>query len=250
MQKTKILLYDLEVSRTIAEGYGSRWDFKVVKFKRPQLLMCFSYKWLGEKKTHFVSRHDFKTYRELVQALHDILSQADVTVAHNGASFDDKMANRFFLMERMNPPRPRKAVDTRREAKRHFRFESNSLNDLGEFLGLGSKENITYADLEDEYMMDKCSKRVERLMKRYNNQDVVLLEKIYNVMLPYMKSHPNLNDIYQVHGACPKCLSTDLKKEGTHARANGRVQSWRCNDCGGWCNDSSIIKPGGRKVHG
>ena len=132
-RKAKILLYDLEVSRTIAEGYGSRWDFRVVKFIRPQVLMCYAYRWRGDKKIHFVSRHDFKTYKEFVQSLADILAEADITIAHNGISFDDKMANRFFVVNDISPPKPRKSIDTKREAKRYFRFESNSLDDLGDF---------------------------------------------------------------------------------------------------------------------
>ena len=247
--KKKILLYDLEVSRTIAEGYGSRYDFRVVKFVRPQLLMCYAYKWLGDKKTHFVSRHDFKTYKEFVQALADLLGEADVTIAHNGISFDDKMANRFFVTEGINPPKPRKSIDTRREAKRWFRFESNKLDDLGDFLGVGRKETIGYADLEDDFMTDSPSKKTVQLMKKYNLQDVDLLEQIYLKLRPFMNSHPNLGDVYQINGVCPKCLSPDLKREGTHARRAGRVQSYSCRNCGGWCNDASIIRPGERTVN-
>ena len=249
MTKSKIILYDLETSRTHVEGYGSRWDFKVVKFTKPSELMCYAYKELGEKNVKFVSRHDFKTYHDFVKSLHTLLSSADVTIAHNGGSFDDKMANRFFILEGLTPPKPRKTVDTRREAKRWFRFESNKLDDLGDFLGLGRKESIGYADLEDDFMSDNPSKKTVRLMKKYNIQDINLLEAIYLKMRPFMASHPNLGDVYQINGVCPKCLSSDLNKEGTHARRSGRVQSYSCNNCGGWCNEASLIKPG-RTVNG
>lgn len=246
----KILLYDLEVSRSLVEGYGNRWDFKVIKFIRPQQLMCYSWKELGEKNIHFVSRHDFKTYHEFVKSLRDLLDSADVTIAHNGGSFDDKMANRFFVTEGLTPPKPRKTIDTKREAQRWFRFESNKLDDLGQFLGVGRKEEIGYSDLEDDFMSDNPSRNTVKLMKKYNNQDVLLLEEIYYIIRPYMQNHPNMGDIEQINGVCPKCLSKDLKLEGTHARRNGRVQSYSCGNCGGWCNDNSIIKPGGRIVNG
>ena len=246
----KIIIYDLEVSRSVVEGYGNRWDFKVIKFIRPQELMCYSWKELGEKHVHFVSRHDFKTYHEFVKSLQELLDSADVTIAHNGGSFDDKMANRFFVIEGLTPPKPRKTVDTLREARRYFKFESNKLDDLGQFLGVGRKETVGYADLEDDFMTDSPSRKTTKLMKKYNNQDVLLLEKIYYIMRPYMQNHPNMGDIEQINGVCPKCLSKDLKLEGTHARRNGRVQSYSCGNCGGWCNDNSIIKPGGRIVNG
>ncbi len=246
----KIILYDLETSRTRVEGYGNRWDFRVVKFLKPSELMCYSYKELGEKNVHFVSRHDFKKYHDFVESLRDLLDSADVTIAHNGGSFDDKMANRFFVIEGLVPPKPRKTIDTKREAKRWFRFESNKLDDLGDFLGLGRKENIGYADLEDDYMSDNPSKKTINLMRKYTNQDVTLLESIYLRMRPFMASHPNMGDLHQIDGVCPKCLSADLKLEGTHARRGGRVQSFSCNNCGGWCNDNSIVRPNGRKVNG
>lgn len=246
----KTIIYDLETSRTRVEGYGNRWDFKVVKFIKPSELMCYSWKELGSAKVNFVSRWDFGTYVEFVNSLRELLDGADITIAHNGGSFDDKMANRFFLQCGLNPPKPRKTIDTKREAKRWFRFESNSLDDLGDFLGLGRKESIGYSDLEDDYMTGSPKKKTVGLLKKYNNQDVNLLEKIYLAMRPYMQSHPNLGDLTQIDGVCPKCLSADLKLEGTHARRNGRVQSYSCNNCGGWCNDNSIIKPGGRKVNG
>jgi len=246
----KIVLFDLEVSRSLVEGYGNRWDFRVIKFIRPQQLMCYSYKELGEKNVHFVSRHDFKTYHDFVKSLHTLLNSADVTVAHNGGSFDDKMANRFFVLEGLAPPKPRKSIDTKREAKRWFRFESNKLDDLGQFLGLGRKETIGYADLEDDFMTDSPKRKTVQLMKQYNNQDVNLLEKVYLKLRPFMASHPNLGDLNQIDGVCPKCLSADLNLEGTHARRSGRVQSFSCNNCGGWCNDNSIVRPNGRKVNG
>ncbi len=245
----KTILYDLETSRTTVEGYGSRWDFKVVKFIKPSELMCYSWKELGSNKTHFVSRYDYKTYHDFVQSLRDLLHEADITIAHNGGSFDDKMANRFFVLEGIMPPKPRKTIDTKLVAKRFFRFESNSLDDLGFMLGLGRKETIGYAELEDDFMSGKPSKRTVKLLREYNNQDINLLEKIYIKLLPFIANHPNLGDLEQINGVCPKCLSRNLKKEGTHARRGGRVQSYSCLDCGGWCNEASIVKPNGRLVN-
>lgn len=245
----RVVLYDLEVSRAVVEGYGNRYDFKVVRFNRPQQLMCYAWKELGNKKTNFVYRQQFNTYKEFVESLRNLLDEADITVAHNGGSFDDKMANRFFVLEGLTPPRPRKTVDTWREARRWFKFESNSLDDLGMFFGFGGKEQIGYTELEDDMMAKRPSKKAIRLMRQYNVRDVELLEKIYLKLRPFMMSHPNLGDLKQIDGVCPKCGSHHLKLEGTHARRHGRVQSYSCKDCGGWCNESSIKKKG-RLVNG
>jgi hypothetical protein len=245
----RIILYDLETSRTAVEGYGNRWDFKVVKFIRQPQLMCYSWKELGERNVHFVSRHDFKTYHAFVKSLQELLDSADVTIAHNGGSFDDKMANRFFVTEGINPPKPRKTVDTKREAKRWFRFDSNSLDDLGQFLGLGRKKNIGYSELEDDFMSKKPSRKTIKLMKEYNDQDVKLLEAVYLRLRPFMASHPNLGDIHQSDGICPKCGSDNLHKRGFNRKRSGKAQRYQCQNCHGWCSEASIKKKG-RVVNG
>lgn len=149
-QQPKILLYDLEVSRQVVEGYGNKWDFKVVKTLRHQQLMSYAYKWLGEKTIHFKHMHGFKEYKDFVQSLADIQNKADIVVAHN-SKFDNKMSNRFFIEQGIEPPKPYKTIDTLQVARSNFKFPGNSLNDLSEFLGIGEKEKITYADIETDF---------------------------------------------------------------------------------------------------
>ncbi len=246
--KAKVLLYDLEVTRDRVEGYGNKWEFKVVKVLKYQELMCYAYKWLGEKKVHYVSRHYFATYREFVQSLADVLSEADIAIAHNGLGFDNKMSNRFFIKDDILPPAPYKSIDTLRVARGTFKFMSNSLRDLGEYLGLGTKAKITYAEIETDFMENPTPK-VERLMSKYNRQDVVLLERIYLKMRPFIKNHPNLGDIAMLDGVCPKCGSEHLQKRGHNTRRAGKVQRYQCMNCGGWCNEANLKKTG-RTVNG
>lgn len=210
--------------------------------------MCFAYRWEGNSRVKYCSRHHYKTYNEFVEVLWHLLDEADIVVAHNGNKFDIRMANRFFVKEGFGPVSPFKQIDTLKVARQYFKFQSNSLNDLGEFFGIGSKRRITYADLEDNFMSDNPSQKVERLMSEYNKQDVVLLEEIYNIFRPYMKNHPNEGDILQINGVCPKCGSPNVFSYGSAPRRHGRVKAYRCHDCGGRCNESTL-KPGGRLVN-
>lgn len=242
MNKSPILCYDTEVSQAVVSGYGNKWDFKVVKFIRPQQLMCYAYKWVGEKKTHYVSRHDFKTYKAFVQSLADLLNSAPIVVAHNAVDFDNKMSNTFFVTEGIDAPRPFKTIDTLKVARSVFKFPSNSLKDLAEFLGIGHKESITYASLEDDFMTDRPSLRTKRLMKRYTVKDVDLLEKIYLIERPFMKTHPNMAAYTGNKFACPRCGSPDfLQKRGKRIRGMTEVQEFACLNvlkdgtrCGAW----------------
>lgn len=245
--KAKILFFDIEVSRDIVGGYGNKWDFKVVKTYKHQELMCFALRWKGEKKIHYVSRNHPGGYEALVQALWTVLDEADIVIAHNGNKFDIKMANRFFVKEGLPPVSPFKSVDTLQVARSTFKFQSNSLNDLCDYLEIGEKKKIGYADLEDDFLNNPTPK-IERLMEQYNKQDIVLLEKLYERFLPFIKNHPNLGDITQTDHICPKCASPNIEPYGSSPRRTGRVKAYRCHDCGGRCNDNTI-KKGGRIVN-
>lgn len=206
-RKVKILFYDLEVCRDIVEGYGNKWEFRVVKYVRHQELMCYSYKWMGDESPTFVYRHQFTNMKQFLKSLRDLMHEADITVAHNGKRFDDKMASRFFIKNNIDLPAPSFSIDTLQVARSKFKFPGNSLNDLAEYLELGKKESITYRDLEDDFMSKNPKKETIVLMQTYNNMDVELLEKLYYKLRPAIANHPNMARLMNVHDACPQCGS-------------------------------------------
>lgn len=229
--QAKILFFDLEVSRAIVAGYGNKWEFKVVKFLQHQKLMCYAYKFQGDKKITFIHMHQFKTYRDFVQSLADVLSEADIVVAHNLKRFDEPMSNTFFVTEGIKPPTPYKTVDTLLVARRVFKFPSNSLNDLAEHLGIGSKLSITYADLEDDFMSAKPKRKTIKLMDEYNRKDVEILERLYDIELPHMKNHPNVA-VYGDGSGCPACGHPKFWTErGLRVTSTMRYKSLRCKKC-------------------
>ena len=230
----KVLIWDTEVSTSIVRGYGNKWDYKVVEELQPQRLMSYSYKWLGGG-VHFKHMHQYEDEVEFVQSLADLLNEADIAVAHNGAGFDNRIANTIFLRNGIDKPSPYKTVDTLRVARRKFRFPSNSLGDLGEYLNLGSKVSVGYKDLETDFL--KGDKKAIRQMKKYNNQDVLLLEKIYKKLLPYIDNHPNMGNYMREAGVCPHCGGKDLQSRGVSYRIAGEVKQWFCNSCKSWSYD-------------
>lgn len=236
----KILLYDLEVSRSIVEGYGTRWEYKPVKFIRHQLLMSYSYKWLGEKKIHFRHMHGYADQTAFVQSLADIIDQADITIAHNLKRFDDPMGNTLFITNDVSPPSPNHQIDTLQVARRVFKFPSNSLNDLAEYLDLGSKEKITYADIEDEFLRGP-SLSIIRKMQKYNDKDVKLLEAIYLKLRPYMKNHPNIAVMGDAEG-CPRCGSHDRQYRGYRYTNTMVYRQMHCNNCKAWYRERTADK--------
>src|SRR3990167_7947003 len=142
----RTLLYDIETSPRLAYVWG-HWETDVLDVQQEWYMLCFAYKWLGDKNVQAFSLPDFKTTyrkddtndRDLCLKLWDLFNEADVVIAHNGSSFDTKKANVRFLCHGFNPPSPVQEIDTKKVAKSRFRFESNSLDNLGEQLKLGRK---------------------------------------------------------------------------------------------------------------
>lgn len=226
----KLLFWDTEFTMSTVRGYGTKWDYQVREIVEHQKLMCYQYAW-DDGKVHFVSWHDFRTYKQFLKSLSDLLDEANDTVAHNGVGFDNPMVNTQFAMHGIKLPSPYRTIDTLLHARRIWKFPSNSLNDLGEFLHLGSKEKVTYAHLQDEFMTRGASTRCKNAMKRYGVQDVELLRQIYYVERPQIKNHPNLAVVAGDKDACPKCLGHNVHvKKYWYTNAQKYVQYY-CDDC-------------------
>jgi DNA polymerase elongation subunit (family B) len=244
--KTKILLYDIETSPSL--GYTwEMWETNVLKVIQPWYMLCFSYKWLGEKKTHVISLPQFKGYKknhrddkELVKKLWSLFEEADIIMGHNGDRFDIKKTNAKFIEHGFNPPEPYKTIDTLKIARRYFKFDSNKLDSLGEYLGVGRKMKTGGFDLWLD-CMDGDMKAWVR-MEKYNKQDVVLLEKVYLKLRPWIQNHPNLNILDNKYNSCPNCKSSNLHKRGFSLTTIGKKQRWQCKDCGAWSTSTKTIK--------
>lgn len=247
----KTLIFDLETSPNLGYAYGV-WDTRLLEIEEYSGLMSFSYKWKGESKIHHVSavnvaRLNYESRgHALAKKLWELFDEADIIMAHNLYGFDEKVANVEFLRHNLGVPSPYKKIDTLRVARRHFKFPGgNSLNALGKYLGVGAKESVGVGALWYDCL--KGDKKAWKLLEKYNNQDIVLLEEVYNKMLPFISNHPNIGDIEQVDGICPKCGSDKVAPYGSSKRRNGRVKAYRCGGCGGRCNENTIKpkdKPG------
>jgi len=79
-------------------------------------------------------------------------------------------------------------------------------------------------------------------MERYNKQDVVLLEKVYDKLLPWIKSHPNHNLYDDVEHCCPNCGSGKLHRRGVARSIGGVYQRFQCTDCGSWSQGTKSEK--------
>jgi hypothetical protein len=235
MTKPKILLYDIETFPNI--GYTwAKWEQNVIKFVREWELASFAYKWSGDKSVICLSRRTH-TEKQLTIELRKLMDEADITIAHNGDSFDRKKARAKFIQFGLKPTALNRTVDTKKIAKSQFAFNSNSLNDLGETLGLGKKVDTGGFDLWLGCMNnDKAS---WAKMEAYNKQDVVLLEKVYEKLKPWASNHPNVATLRDAVG-CPICGSEKVQARGFTVSAKRRAQRYQCTGCAGWFTGKAL----------
>ena len=235
----RLLFYDIENSYLI----GAAWDVyetNILEVLQPPYILSVAYKWLGESKVHFLGLpqfHGFKKYKpeheeKLVTAFHKILEEADFICAHNGNGFDWKKLNSAFLKYHLPPPKPVKMIDTLKAARSIGKYPSNKLDDLGSSLGIGRKLPHTGKHLWTATM--NGDRKAWKLMQAYNEQDVILLEKLYLRLRPFIPNHPNLNIVSRIPNACPKCSSTNLIRRGYAYTRTSEAIKYCCRDCGGW----------------
>src|SRR3990167_2337131 len=124
MTKTKILLYDIENSPSLGWVW-QKWETNVIDFDKEWYMLSFAFKWLGDKSVKSYALPDFKGYnkdktndRQLVEKLHELISEADMIVHHNGDRHDIRKSNARFLYHGLTPPPPYKTIDTKKVAKR------------------------------------------------------------------------------------------------------------------------------------
>lgn len=208
-------------------------------------MLSFSYQW-DEGKIKTIRLCDFPRYKkdkhndyELAKLLWELFDTASVIVAHNGDAFDVRMVNVRLIKHGFTPPSPYKTIDTLKIARRYFRFFGNSLNDLAQFFGLGSKVQHSGFDLfQSCYEGDV---KAWNKMKKYNRQDVFLLSEIYKRLRSWVKPVAQSNK----NNTCPNldCGSTQMQKRGTEARIGGiRIERLKCDSCGRWCYGNVIKK--------
>jgi hypothetical protein len=245
----KILLIDIETSPNLAHVWGI-WQQNVglSQLLESSYTMCYSAKWLGEKDVYFdsVERNDAK---KMLEGVHAMLCEADAVVHYNGSKFDIPTLNKEFLVHKMSPPPPIKQIDLLRTVRSQFRFPSNKLDYVAQRLGLGKKK-----DHEGHILWVKCmngDKKAWKTMEEYNIQDVILLEKLYNRLTPWIKTPLNKTIMMKDRDGfvCPTCSKPHLVSKGFRYTTTGAYQRYQCKACGAHSTDTRTVIPHAKLKH-
>lgn len=195
-------------------------------------VICFAAKWVGEKKVIFHSDHH-DGHDAMVSAAWELLDEADALVHYNGKSFDVKHLNREFILAGKPPPAPHADIDLLTTARGRFKFPSNKLDHVADALGLGRKVQHSGFDLWTRCLAEDPKAWAE--MRKYNIQDVNLTEALYHRLLPWIRTHPNVN-LYDKEvrlSACPKC-GGEVMARGYFRTTTATYQKYQCKSCGSY----------------
>lgn len=231
----KILQFDIETAPALVWTYGLHdQNISIQSIVQDPKIIAFTAKWYGKSKIYAFSEYH-QSRQEVLDAMWDLLDEADLVIGWNSRRFDTKWVNSEFAVEGMTPPSPYKHLDLLTETKRNMRFISNKLDYVSKRL-LDDKK-IDYNML---WMWEKVSdpntsvadrKREWNAMLRYAKKDTALLEPMFEKLLPWIKMpHPasSLDGL-----RCRKCGSEDLRPNGSTLTSEGRYRKYLCNNCGG-----------------
>lgn len=235
----RILLNDIETAphRVFAWGLFDQ-NIAINQIEEPGYTLSWAAQWYDEKKVMYSDINDGE--EEMLKGIYDLVDEADVVVTYYGKKFDLPTLNKEWVARGWAPPSPYAQIDLCEVVKRRFKFPSNKLDFVSKELGIGQKVQHKGMDLWRGCMEgDEASWKV---MKRYNKQDVVLLRKLYDKLLPWIPSHPN-HGIYDAgeEMVCPHCGSKHLQKRGIYHSKALSYQRFQCQDCHSWSKSRKAV---------
>lgn len=241
VKSPRIILLDIETSPLTAYAWQA-FDANALKILEFSKILSVSWKDLHSDEVFCKAICDYKGYkkgiiddRRLVEEVWKVLDEADIIISHYGDRFDLPKLNSRFVYHGLTAPSSYKSIDTKKAASKFFKLDSNSLNNIAAYLNLGSKMEHSGFSLWDKCIQGDLD--AWKTMKSYNVQDVLLLEKVYLAIRPFIANHPNLNLVSGESNSdqsCPTCQSISVTKRGFSATKTGTKQRYQCQDCGSW----------------
>jgi len=233
----KVLILDIETAPILSFVWDV-WNQNVQPAQIVKDWFCLTWaaKWLFENKVYSAGLTSDEAIRQddkrIMQAMWQMVNEADIVIAHNGGRFDLPRLNTRFLIHRMNPPAPYQLIDTLTHIRKQFAFPHNKLDYVNQVLGLTrKKENEGWPLWKKCYAGEKVALKE---MLEYNQQDVFILEEHYLRIRAWIKPHPNMGlFILDKVSRCPSCGSKDIKFEGKYYYTTvNRFEAFRCENCG------------------
>ena len=219
------LFWDIETSPNVVLSWrvGYKLNIDQANIIKERAIICIGYKWEGEDTAHVLRWDDKQCDKAMLIRFLAIANTADEMIAHNGDKFDMPWFRARCAYHGLNAMPDYKTVDTLQWARRKFYFNSNKLDYIARFLGIGGKIKTEFG-LWKAICLTRCDKSM-RAMMDYCKYDVILLEKVWarlSALVP-AKTHAGVL-LGHDKWTCPHTGSRKVKVSKTRVTANGTVQ--------------------------
>ena len=259
--KPTILIWDLESS--LLEGYFFRiWQENIPmrRIKKQAHLLSASFAYNNEPVQGYrltpeqvKTGDDFDVVCKVVEAVNN----CDLMVTFNGKRFDVKLLNTRALFWGLPPVKTPKHIDLFEQAKRVFKFPSNSMQNVSMYLGENGKLETSGSNLWERCAewenYEECEKALIDMVT-YGNQDIEATRDLYKRFQGWMKGVPNLgvitNEITENKTLrCVHCGSDDVfPMEAKTYTAVSSFDLYRCANVS--CRGISRITNNGKYLTG
>lgn len=230
----KRLYFDIEVSPNLLLSWnvGNKISISYDSIVNERAIICICYKWEHEKEVKALKWNNGDDKEMLKKFIH-IINEADEVIGHNGDNYDIKWLRTRCIYHDIPAFPNYSSVDTLKLSRKGFRFNSNRLDYIGRFLGVGKKVDTGGFDLWKNIVLYNDKDSMKRMI-RYCKGDVLLLERVHKRLDSYTEHrHHAAAFIGKERHHCPSCTSTKTKHSKTRVSASGALKhQLQCSDCG------------------
>jgi len=198
---------------------------------KERAIICICWKWQGSDEVYSDTWKDDWDDRELLKNFMEVAANADEIVGHNGDRFDIRWLRTRCLIHGIPAFPSYKTLDTLKKLRSGFYFNSNRLDYIGQVLGVGKKIETSYS-LWKDICLRGCPESMTKMVD-YCKEDVSLLERVYERIMPYIKH--NTHSAVLSGGEkwqCPECESVNVACNKTRTTAAGTIKrEMKCGEC-------------------
>jgi len=232
MSGVKVLFFDVETTpRRSYIWHPKQGWIPHQMLQGESALLSWAAKWRGQKRV----MSDVLTIEEaqkqddhrIIQSLADLVREADIVIAHNVDKFDIRVLNGRVVLAQTEPIGKVQTIDTLKLSQKHFGFAYHKLDYLAKIFFDEHKIKTEFD------WWAKCMEGDEaslRKMVRYNRKDVVLLERVFEHILPYVTGTPRLWDPDN-KWQCGNCGHEVFQRRGYHRTKAATYAKVQCQGC-------------------
>jgi hypothetical protein len=229
----KRMFWDIETCPNVVLSWGASWKERLSHHNilEERRIICICWKWEGEEEVHSLDWGKDKCDKKLIQDFMKEANKASELVAHNGDRYDLTWLKTRCLFHRIEAFPKYITIDTLKHCRQSFRFNSNRLDYVAKFLGVGAKMETGGFQLWKD-VMNSDVEALDRMIE-YCKGDCIILEKVYNELKNYVphKSHRGV-ELGGKKWHCVECGSPNVRHRKTYVTVTGVIKRFlSCNGC-------------------